>query len=61
MAKFIKRNEDGSIWIKRAPGSLSGMDGVLTRGSITLSPGDADYPFWDEYLKDLEGQADSDE
>lgn len=48
---WIRWTEDGGIWLRDAPGSLQGMDGLLVKGSVTLHPGDIDFPFWEQYLR----------
>lgn len=52
MVAWIKWTEDGGIWLKRAPGNIQGMQGALVRGSVTLYPGDIDFPYWDRYLRE---------
>lgn len=52
MVAWIKWTPDGGIWLKRAPGTINGMEGVMVRGSVTLHEGDIDFPYWEKYLRD---------
>jgi hypothetical protein len=52
VVEWIKWTPDGGIWLKRAPSTIKGMEGVLVRGSVTLHEGDIDFPYWDKYLRD---------
>lgn len=51
MVKWIKWTDDGGIYLKRAPGTVAGMEGVLARGPVTLHPGDLDFPYWEQYMR----------
>jgi hypothetical protein len=50
---WLKRTEDGGVWVKRVPGGIAGADGLLIRRSATFHPGDPDFPYWDRRATEL--------